>query len=220
MSKACSRCSTNKSLDLFPKKKGTPDGHYSICKDCVKIKNAESYLLNKEKVKTRMKNNREKDPEKAKLANKANYENHKEVRLEAQRQYYEEHKAECKERMKQYDKEYKKRRELVDVEFKIKNRLRSRLYDALNGSNKSDKTVALLGCTISFLHDHLEFQFDDKMTWDNYGSYWHIDHIIPCASFNMSDPEHQRKCFHYSNLQPLEASENRKKSDKLDWVKK
>jgi hypothetical protein len=54
------------------------------------------------------------------------------------------------------------------------------------------------------------------MTWQNYGYYgWHIDHIKPCASFDLRKPSEQRKCFHYSNLQPLWAKDNLQKSDKI-----
>jgi hypothetical protein len=57
------------------------------------------------------------------------------------------------------------------------------------------------------------------MTWENHGRYgWHIDHIRPCASFDLADPEQQRKCFHYTNLQPLWASENMRKGDKWEPV--
>jgi hypothetical protein len=54
------------------------------------------------------------------------------------------------------------------------------------------------------------------MSWGNYGLHgWHVDHIIPCASFDLTDPEQQRQCFHYTNLQPLWAEDNLRKSDKL-----
>lgn len=52
------------------------------------------------------------------------------------------------------------------------------------------------------------------MSWENYGSYWHVDHKIPCAKYDLTDPNQQKACFHFSNLQPLEASENIRKSDK------
>ena len=55
------------------------------------------------------------------------------------------------------------------------------------------------------------------MMWDNYGLYWEIDHIIPCFSFELTDPEQQKKCFYYTNLQPLTIKHNLEKSNKLDW---
>jgi hypothetical protein len=53
------------------------------------------------------------------------------------------------------------------------------------------------------------------MTWDNYGPVWHVDHIHPCVSFNLIDPEQQKACFHFSNLQPLFREENMKKGRKV-----
>ena len=67
-----------------------------------------------------------------------------------------------------------------------------------------------MGCSIEFLKEYLEKQFKSGMNWDNYGE-WHVDHIIPCVSFDLSDPEQQKKCFYYTNLQPLWAIENLEK---------
>jgi hypothetical protein len=71
----------------------------------------------------------------------------------------------------------------------------------------------LLGCSVSFLKGFLEAKFTEGMTWQNHGE-WHIDHIKPCASFNLLDEEEQKKCFHYTNLQPLWAAENLSKGCK------
>jgi hypothetical protein len=61
---------------------------------------------------------------------------------------------------------------------------------------------------------YLQGQFRPGMTWENYGPVWHIDHIRPCASFDSTDPEQQKICFHWMNLQPLFAAENCAKKDK------
>ena len=93
--------------------------------------------------------------------------------------------------------------------------LRSRMHQALNGKCKADTTKALLGCTYEEARAHIEAQFTEGMSWDKMGLHGiHIDHIRPCASFDLSDPEQQRECFHYTNLQPLWAEDNLKKSDK------
>jgi hypothetical protein len=90
---------------------------------------------------------------------------------------------------------------------------RTRVRLALKGSNKADSTFNLIGCTPNELKQHLENGFREGMSWDNYGK-WHIDHIRPCASFDLSKPEQQTQCFHYSNLQPLWSGENLRKSDR------
>lgn len=69
------------------------------------------------------------------------------------------------------------------------------------------QTIKLIGCSIEQLKQHLEKQFKLGMSWFNYGK-WHVDHIKPCASFDLTDIEQQKQCFNYTNLQPLWAEEN------------
>lgn len=97
----------------------------------------------------------------------------------------------------------------------IANKLRVRVGDTLKhkGARKAAKTMELIGCTIEHLITHLERQFQLGMTWANQG-LWHIDHIRPCSSFDLTDPEHKRRRFHWSNLQPLWAVENLAKADR------
>lgn len=91
--------------------------------------------------------------------------------------------------------------------------LRIRVRQALKKLPKLAKTEELLGCSFEFLKEYLTKLFLPSMTWDNYGE-WHIDHIKPCASFDMIDPNQQRECFHYTNLQPLWAKDNLSKGSK------
>jgi hypothetical protein len=74
--------------------------------------------------------------------------------------------------------------------------------------------MKLIDCTIEELWTHLKRKFTEGMTKENYGK-WHIDHIIPCASFDLTDPEQQEKCFHYTNLRPLWAFDNMSKGAKI-----
>ena len=94
--------------------------------------------------------------------------------------------------------------------------LRSRLSKAISSNNKSSNTMVLLGiANIEFLWKHLEKTFKKGMTRENYGK-WHIDHIRPCANFDLSDSDQQKQCFHYTNLQPLWALDNLLKSNKYE----
>lgn len=94
--------------------------------------------------------------------------------------------------------------------------LRSRVACAMKAkASKSASTRALLGCSVEDLKRHLEIQFRPGMSWDNYGD-WHVDHIRPCASFDLTDPEQQRACFNFKNLQPLWAKDNLSKGAKYD----
>jgi hypothetical protein len=105
-----------------------------------------------------------------------------------------------------------------DVSFKISIRLRGRLREAIKRSSgkKAYKTKELIGCEITHVINHLESQFTEGMSWDNYGE-WHIDHIIPCAFFDLTKPSHQKVCFNWQNLQPLWESDNCAKGDKIPW---
>jgi hypothetical protein len=91
--------------------------------------------------------------------------------------------------------------------------LRGRIHAALKGAGKSKRAMQLVGCSIAELKTHLEKQFKASMTWENYGE-WHVDHIVPCCSFDLRLAKDQQRCFHFSNLQPLWADENFKKSGK------
>jgi hypothetical protein len=85
---------------------------------------------------------------------------------------------------------------------------------ALKGICKSARTMKLVGCSIEELKNYLKKQFVAGMSWKNHGK-WHVDHIRPCITFDLSKPNEQRKCFHYTNLQPLWAIDNLEKKDKF-----
>lgn len=106
-------------------------------------------------------------------------------------------------------------RKRANPHYRIKTNIASRIAAALvrQSGMKAGRTVELIGCSMPDLRLYLESRFGDNMTWQNYGTYWHIDHIIPCALFDLTKPSHQRRCFHFSNMQPMEAAENIRKSD-------
>ena len=84
--------------------------------------------------------------------------------------------------------------------------------------NKNSSFLKLLGCDYDELRKHLEKQFTDKMSWENYSVYWSIDHIKPVSSFNLLNEEEKKKCYHYSNLQPFPNKINSAKGGKIDYL--
>jgi hypothetical protein len=125
-------------------------------------------------------------------------------------------------------REWQANRRATDPVFRVAASLRSRLGNALrlygNGRKHAD-TTTLIGCTIPELVLHLEKQFEPWMSWSNYGRRkdinghsWVIDHKRACATYDLSDPEQQALCFHFTNLAPLEYRENIRKGKRLDWT--
>jgi len=79
---------------------------------------------------------------------------------------------------------------------------------AVHNNQKSGTTLELIGCDIEFLKKHLESQFQPEMNWENYGTYWWIEHKKACCLYNLIDPNQQKECFHWTNLSVLPATEN------------
>jgi hypothetical protein len=119
------------------------------------------------------------------------------------------------ENKRRYGKKWRRDKYRNNLEYRLTTLLRSRLTNAIKGTAKKSSAKQLIGCSIPQLRKHLEQQFKDGMTWDNHGD-WHIDHIKPCAAFNLTNEDEQRECFHYSNLQPLWAIENMRKGAAWD----
>ena len=119
-------------------------------------------------------------------------------------------------KLRQQQREYARQRKKSDPEFVIKSHLRARLADLVGaGICKRDKSaIELTGASISELRRHLENQFKRGMSWENYGE-WHIDHIIPCSKFDLTDVRQQSICFNYLNLRPCWATENIRKGNRL-----
>jgi len=117
---------------------------------------------------------------------------------------------------RKYLRDYYQERLKNNPAYKVRVRLAIRLNKCLTrrGTVKAATTMKLVGCAIDELMLHLQNQFREGMSWNNYGPIWHIDHIRPCASFDLTDPEQQKVCFHFSNLQPLFGEENLKKGKK------
>lgn len=108
------------------------------------------------------------------------------------------------------------RRQRMKPNVKLRHNLATRLLTSLKQQWKSGRTIELLGCSIPDFRIYLESLFEAGMSWDNYGpNGWHIDHIMPCAIFDLTRADHQRRCFHFSNMQPMWAADNLAKGKKI-----
>ena len=215
------------------KKKETYKKYYLENKEKIKLKNEDWQKNNRDKVNAKSRKwkllNREKYLiSHKKSAIKYNYKNKEKILVKSKlywseigkykyKIYYNENKEKIKKRLKLYRiknqskiSEQVKIRRRLDYNFRLSHNLRVRLNQILKGKNKSASTMELLGCSIDKLWNHLESKFESWMTKENYG-LWHVDHIIACAKFDLTCPEQQRICFHYTNLQPMEAIENMRK---------
>ena len=177
------------------------------------------YSKNKEREKKQMREyslkNRRQRKEYNKEYNKEYRFKNKEWMNKQMREWYLKNKEQRKEynsrlENKKRRRNWTKKRYQTNVNFKLLTLCRARLLAALKGKSKSASTMELIGCTIEELRKHIESQFEPWMTWKNHG-LWDVDHIMACAKFDLTDPEQQRACFNWSNLQPLEHIENIRK---------
>ena len=183
--------------------------YYQKNKNKLELKQKQYSLEHKEEIKERRRKYYQKNKEKIKAKSKKNYFENLESRKKKKKKYYQEHKKEINENIASRRKQ--------DKCFRILSNIRKRIYTAIKNqkATRSRRTLELLGCSIEECRQHLESQFRDNMSWNNYGIVWHIDHIIPCSSFDFTNEEEQKICFNYKNLQPLLVEENLTKSDKM-----
>jgi hypothetical protein len=229
--KNCKTCKIEKPLDQFTNHKIMKDGKNLHCKECKSGKDKSDYKKNSEvrkiKASSYYEKNREKilankDPEKQKKY----CSNFRSNNVEYIKHYKKEYKQLNKESITIYNREYRRsnRRKIqdqwnqklkTDPLFKLRVNMGKRLNDALRerGLSKSTSIINHIGCSIEALVAYLEAQFDINMSWENYGSYWSVDHIIPLSA---AKNEHQmQQLSHYTNLQPMEAKANSSKGNSM-----
>jgi len=224
--KTCSRCHETKVVTDFYRR--SPQAHLRVshCKSCMSIKQKKYYQLNRARISDAGKVYRS-NPATLKIirernrlwqSNNVDYVNRKR-RMWAKENPKKHSASVQKWRRKNRDKLLPKRRAKTraryasDVNFKITCVLRSRLSTMIRQRGvKYTSAADLLGCDVSDLIKYLEQRFDSGMTWENHSPLgWHIDHVVPCSAFDMTDQVEQRQCFHYTNLQPMWGVENLKK---------
>ena len=107
------------------------------------------------------------------------------------------------------------RRASATPEARLLTSCRKRISGLIRRKEGRPPTRELLGCTVPEFRAFLEMQFPKGCNWENYGKAWHVDHIIPCAAFDLKDPKQLRQCFHFTNLRPLRAKANFKKHARI-----
>lgn len=218
--KTCNDClrefpKNSKNFNWVNKKKG----YYSpYCKSCIKVRNSKTYRSyydrNSKEICKKVEEYRKENKESHKERQRMYYQKNKETILEKQKVYRS--LDSTKARMNEYEKEKRKNDPAYKLHTNVSRLIRLSLNN--NGERKTNgKIWNYLPYTDKQLKEHLENQFDDNMTWENYGSYWHVDHVIPRSRLEYDSFTHPNflKCWHLKNLQPLEAGENIRKSNKM-----
>jgi hypothetical protein len=237
--KVCSKCGVEKALCEFNRQKDGKYGRHSRCKMCVKAyreANREKaitysrkyYQENKDLLYEKKKAHNEANKEAIKERSNAYYEANKETIKERNSSYYQKNKERLKVKarlhrqqpeVKRQDNLRRRNKRLNDPNYRLALNVSNAVRKAIKkqGTTKGGSTFSALPYTPLDLVEHLEKQFDEKMTWDNYGSYWDVDHIYPQSLLPYDSLEHPnfQKCWALDNLQPLEKNANIRKSNKI-----
>ena len=212
MLKTCNKCNKTKELKEFYFRNNSHK-YRSQCKECEQskakkyrlanpIKNKEWKLINKARVQNHNKNYWNKNKNNQKLLCK-------------RKTYLEQNK----EQIRKSQREYMRKRLKEDPKFRLDMNFGNAIYKSIKNKNYS-KWQALISYNLNGLMRHLEKHFSPEMNWNNYGSYWEIDHIIPKSVFNYTKFEHIdfARCWSLKNLRPLVKKVNRAKRNKLDSI--
>lgn len=192
MNIVCKTCGEEKDCELFHKRPEVPSGRRRDCIDCMRKKSNKHYYENKEQI----------------LAS-INKERKKAYDLKYSKEYIKKNLS----KVRAYQRKYYHEKKLIPINRLINNvRSRIRISFQVSRWNKNNKTKDILGCDYQTLFDHINSKFTEGMSWDRIGNEIHIDHIIPLSSAKTE--EDVIRLNHYTNLQPLWASDNLKKGSK------
>ncbi len=199
INKICNTCELELCRSKFHKNPRTPELLSPKCISCTSEYDRARYLSKKTEILERV---------------RAYASANEQKLLEYSKAYYVENTNKIKQKVSKYrqlessrTRRYtlEKERKQTDPVYRVMQNRRGRRWVALKttGNKKYHKTLESLGCTIGEWKAYLERRFDENMSWDNYGSYWHLDEIIPISAWDLSDPIEQKACFHHFNSQPL-----------------
>jgi len=217
--KTCLLCNNEYNYDMFGKRADSKDGFRNTCKNCTKNSLVKITRTSELRVKCISCKEEKQYSFFAKGTNtcKICRNEHDREKRSMNREDYNKKKLDWRNKNKDAVNAKRREREKLrrdsDPTYRLRHNLSTRLYLAV--SKKIGKTSEIVGCSLEELMSHLETKFTEGMNWDNYGE-WHVDHIRPCSSFNLEDPNEQMTCFHWSNLQPLWAKDNLRKGARLE----
>ncbi len=235
--KRCSCCKNIKSRKEFYLASGQTDGNTSKCKKCIYDKrltneNWQEYSKkyckeNREALNEKGKKFRQENPDKVTQYNRTYNSAHVKEQQAYKKEYHEKNKDKISEYTKEYheknkDKinEYQNNRRRTNVTHRLSKYFSTRLYHSLKSGKANAHWENIVGYTLEELMRHLESKFDCNMTWENYGIYWQIDHIVPVAAFNYITyiDESFKRCWSLKNLQPLKSEINLKKQNQISEI--
>jgi len=205
ITKVCSKCKQELTIEMFNKDKSKIDGYYSSCRLCKK-----SYYNNRYKEIKKANYLRNVGVERKKA--RGRYYENREVRIAKTKEYNKEHKEEKLKYQRIYNKKYL----YNDIKYRLSRAIRTKIVRTIKkGSKNRQRWELLVGYTVEQLKKHLENLFRPGMSWSNYGK-WHIDHIKPISAFDYNDYRDQtfKICWSLENLQPLWAKDNISKGGK------
>lgn len=210
--KKCSDCKEYKPVDKFDKKgmRYGKQAYQTKCKSCRSVYDKTRYDNDSSTILARNRTYYARNKEKIIQQHREYIAKNYNIIVERRKIYYEANKSMILEKHNEYIKRYYEEH----PDKKLAQSCRRRARKVLLNLSNFDK---LLGCDSAFLQEWLLFNISEEENYnvDNYGTYWHLDHVIPCAKWDLSDQEQIKQCFHWSNLAPLEAIENISKKDKL-----
>lgn len=227
MSKQCSKCKENKTVELFGKRTSSKDGFRSQCKACEMAYAEMNREKKRAKCRERYKNNREFLNEQSK-----DYQRNNKAKV---RKYQANWSDENREHVNKKRRVRAKKRRKTDIVWAIAKDLSSHLAHIMKGSQKHTAHLKMLRCSRVKLMGYMQRNFSDFMTFENRGRWkvnhdlpphptdgtrqcgkWHVDHIVPKDAFDLSRPIEQHICEWYRNLKPMWATPNMQKSKKYD----
>jgi len=202
--RTCDNCFLNKTIDKYRKYTERDDSFSKTCKKCLNEKDKNRKKIKRQNKIMTIMAKCEKCNEEKTLINFAKLKKFykKKICLLCYPKFLTEQKTEwCRNESKS------------NINYRLKKSLAARLRTVLI---KNDSTMNYIGCNIQYLREWFEYNFTNEMTWDNYGSYWSIDHVLPVNKFDLTDENSKLRCWNWSNLVPVTVKYNSSKKSSFD----